>query len=238
MIKRIDQPLQSFNNTVAFARIKALYDTYGKSIGVSIYVQLIDEEITAFFGGVDNCYSAVIKENADIKELESFFTFLGASVFCEGVVNWSCANRVIPSALLEYVGSVNSADIETECKISELYGLLLSGSDGAITLPSFEYWYTDFCARYNNGSASYCAISMAVAVCGFMTDRVSMLTGVAVPIELRRNGLGKRTVELLIQKIHSVYPDSRIVVSADTSAEGFYKKIGFKVIGSVTVCEF
>ena len=238
MIERISKLPQFCVKSLSFARIEALYNTYNDSIGVDLFLQKDGETVTAFFGGIDGTYSLCVSENADFRELEAYFSFLGATVF----VDSECfekfkPNKIAISSIYEFFGEDIKLD-EQDYKISDIYKYLQNGTDGAIDLPLFEYWYTDFCARYNKRSACYAVYEESVAVCGFMTEAMSLITGVAVPLENRKKGNGRNVVSFLTYKIHSIYPKSRILAVTSENTEGFYLKLGFKEIGKCAVCEF
>lgn len=239
MISKISELPDRFKESVSFARVKALYNTYNKNIGIDMFVQTVDEQVTAFFGGVENSFSLVTCDSTDFLELDTVFKFLGATVFCDGdVADKLLPNKKTKSGLFEYMGDFNSESTCFDSKISDVYEALKMGEDGDIDLPPFEYWYTDFCARYNKKSAEYVMNDCAVAVCGFMTQEISLITGVSVPKENRKKGDGKKVLCQLLTKIHNTYKYSRVMVVARDTVSGFYLKSGFEKIGQVAVLEY
>ena len=119
-----------------------------------------------------------------------------------------------------------SYGVELHGSIKSVYDMLLNGQDGDIDLPPFEYWYTDFCLRYNHNAGEYALSENAVAVAGFISEGASLITGVATKKEARGNGEGSRCLKALIHNIRTKYPKSRIF-SATTAAHDFYIKNGF-----------
>ena len=225
MIKRVLKPPKSNFGGVAFLRISALYKTYGER--TELYVQECDGVVKALFAGYQSGFSLCADKTADFSELDEFFTFLGAEVFCEGEI----ANRLKPykktqvfimrlEACSELVGANHS-------RISEVYEALSFGADGDIELPEFDMWYTDFCLRFNHGVAEYSILENSVAVCGFMTETASLITGVAVKPSKRGKGEGKRAVVSLITAIKEKYKNSEIYAAASLPKIPFYEKCGF-----------
>lgn len=225
-------------DTASFARMKAVYNTYVGTVGSDIFVQTLDSRITAVFGGVSGGASLCAGADADFSELDAYFAFLGTAVFCDKTSSDKLSPREKHEfGLFEFTGRGSYCD-ELKCRISDIYGMLKNGEDGAIELPEFEYWYSDFCARYNHLSAEYAVLEHSAAICGFMTDGISLITGVAVPSENRARGEGRRAVWLLAYKIRKKYRNSRILAAADKDTAGFYIKSGFKNIGSCAVCKY
>lgn len=224
--------------SVAAARIKALCEAYSETVGVDIFVQTVDGVQTAVFGGMDGSFSLVAFDNADFEELDAYFSFLNAAVFCDATAAERLNTRKCTvSTLYELETAFCVTSDNGNGSIAEVYGKLQNGIDGDITLPPFEFWYTDFCVRFNHGAAEYAANDNAAAVCGFMTEEISLITGVAVAESCRGRGEGARVLQALIHNIRKKYPHSRIFAATETAA-GFYQKNGFKHAGTVAVCEF
>ena len=216
----------------------ALHNAYCDSVGVDIFVQRVEGQITALFGGMDGSYSLFAFDNADFDELDSYFSFLGTVVFCFS----DTAEKLHPklterSELYELMAEVEVVEDDGHRKISDVYNALKNGEDGDIELPPFEYWYTDFCVRFNHGSAEYAMTDRAVSVAGFVTDFATLVTGIATDKNHRKNGLGSRALNLLLSNIKKKHPTSR-VFAATNSAAGFYIKNGFAKSGEVAVCKY
>ncbi len=217
-----------------YVRIKALYNTKF----AEMFTQTVNEEITAVFaspGG--NGYSLCAKENADFSELDLFFKMVKAEVFCET----SVAEKLNYKKCIT-VSSLKLEGFKTEKishgKISDIYEILTFGSDGDIKLPPFDSWYPDFCLRYNRLAAEYSIINGAAAVCGFMTDEASLITGVATEKDKRGSGLGTVALRSLCTAIKEKYKNSEIFVTATDSAKKFYIKNGFREVGKVAILTF
>lgn len=241
MIERIEKLPETAPQNVLTARIKALYNTYTSSVGIDLFAQTVDGEVTAFFGGMDGSLSLCIVGNADYEELREYFSFSGYTCFCDS----QTADALNPkscekSDLYELDLKPTSTDFpycNAHEPISEVYALLQNGLDGDIDLPSFDLWYTDFCVRFNHNSAEYAVIGNAAAVSGFMTEEASLITGVAVKFCDRKKGFGTAVLGFLIHNIWGKYPNSRIF-AATQNAGGFYEKLKFKCVGRVAVCKF
>jgi N-acetylglutamate synthase-like GNAT family acetyltransferase len=163
---------------------------------------------------------------------------LGVEVFCSFEVAQNLkASESETAFLLEYIGSEQPAEAEISVKISELYELLKNGEDGDIELPGFQEWYADYCIRKNHKSAEHFAINGAVAVAGFVTEQEALITGVAVAKSQREKGKGKSAVIGLVQKLRAENLNKRVFVCAKHNKAEFYKKIGFNVLGQVTVAK-
>lgn len=206
-------------------RISALFNTYGDR--TEMYIQETNQKTTALFGGYQSAFSLCVMDDADFSELNSFFEFLGAEVFCELDVA-----QKLTSAQMTVCNIMRlSCDLEgriNHSKISEVYGVLEKGSDGDIELPPFDLWYTDFCLRFNHTAAEYALLENAVAVCGFMTDKASLITGVAVDSQSRGKGLGKKIVADLVTAVREKYKNSEIYAAATDEKRAFYEKCGFE----------
>lgn len=231
------QCLSDLPDSVAAARIKAVAAAYGA--GASVYCQRIDGGITAVMGGMSPAFLSVcLLKNADIPELVSFFRMFGTEIFCSeadaAAFGSASASRY---ELMRYSGSF-SLPQPSHGKIYDLYAALQKGSDGDIELPEQDLFYTDMCIRYNHGAAEYALLPDAAAVCGFMTDKVSFITGVAVDCGLRRKGRGKAALLSLIAAIKLKYPDTKIYAAARPGAVEFYKKCGFKSSGRVVLLKY
>ncbi len=241
MIERIESLPLKLEKSVFTAKIDALLNTYRETVGVDLFGQTVDGELTAVFGGMDSSFSLICFNNADFEELSSYFSFCKAVVFCDGeLAERLNAQGCQIAELYEYQGSVSPTEFpydDGRGSITQVYKLLENGLDGDINLPPFEYWYTDFCVRFNHNSAEYFMTETAVAVAGFVTEGHSFITGVAVEPTCRGNGIGKAVVSGLIHNIKTKYPQSEILAST-ANAGGFYEALNFKYRGKVAVCEF
>ena len=228
MIERITRLPQDSPNNVVSARISALMNTYEQSIGIDIFKQVIDGEVTALFGGMDNSFSLLAGHNALFSELDAYFRLLGSTVFCFNSIAENLNSKQKNTFLVyELIDNKDcSYGVELHGSIKSVYDMLLNGQDGDIDLPPFEYWYTDFCLRYNHNAGEYALSENAVAVAGFISEGASLITGVATKKEARGNGEGSRCLKALIHNIRTKYPKSRIF-SATTAAHDFYIKNGF-----------
>ncbi len=241
MIERIDSLPSNLPKTVETARIRALLSTYSQTVGVDLFRQTVDGEVTAVFGGMDGSFSLLLLGEPDYSELRGYFAFCGAVCFCAGEV----AERLNPESAVKSKlycldlkpAAVNFSYCNAPEPISSVYDVLKMGTDGDIALPPFELWYTDFCARYNHASAEYAVIKNATAVAGFMTDDITLITGVSVAKSDRNKGLGRSVLGMLIHNIRRKYPNSEIFAST-LNAGGFYERVNFKLKGTVALCKF
>lgn len=238
MIERRESLPENLPQNVVIARIMALHNAYCDSVGVDIFVQRVEGQITALFGGMDRSYSLFAFDNADFDELDSYFSFLGAVVFCFS----DTAEKLHPklterSELYELMAEVEGVKDDGHRKISDVYNALKNGEDGDIKMPPFDLWYTDFCVRFNHGAAEYSLLSGAVAVAGFVTDFATLVTGIATDKGHRKNGLGSRALNLLLSNIKKKHPTSRVFAATKNAGE-FYIKNGFAKSGEVAVCKY
>lgn len=224
MIKRINALPSGFEGLPKL-RIEALFNTYGEK--TEMYLQETDGELTAFFGGFQSGFSLVANNKADFFELDGFFSFLSAEVFCEAEV----AEKLSPKSkrycnIMRLTGNL-TGEVK-HSKISEVYRALQKGADGDIELPPFDLWYTDFCIRFNHNSAEYSLCENATAVSGFMTEKASLITGVAVDSENRGKGFGKQAVACLVAAIRQKYKFSEIYAASSEENKAFYENLGFE----------
>ena len=238
MIKRIDNLPECFSDSLCYSRIKAYYNTYNKTLGAEMYVQLGDDEITAFLGRTGAGFSLCANKNADFGELCDFFSFLSTEVFCEEWVKELLdAKSAKTVSVYEFCGDAQDF-IGRNGKISEVYNALSFGTDGAIELPTFEEFYPDLCARVNHNSAEYYVTDNAAAVIGFMTDKFSMITGVATKKDERAKGEGRKALLSVCSKALEKYPNTKIVAAAEDAAAAFYKKCGFSHFKNYAILNF
>ncbi len=216
-------------------RIEALFNTYGDN--TELYVQKADGQLTAFFGGAGGGFSLCATLDADFSELDSFFSLLGTEVFCERYVAEKLSLGTKKHCNIMRLRNNLSGNI-SHSKISEVYGSLQKGTDGDIELPPFDLWYTDFCIRFNHNSAEYALLTNAVAVCGFMTEKASLITGVAVDPAKRKNGYGKQAVADLVTAIKEKYKLSEIYAASSDQNKGFYENLGFVLDSECAVLRY
>ena len=224
MIKRINALPSGFEG-LPKVRIEVLFNTYGKN--VEMYAQETDGELTAFFGGFQSGFSLFANDKADFSELDQFFAFLSAEVFCEAQVAEKLSPDTKRSCFVLRLTENLNGEVK-HSKISEVYKALQKGADGDIELPLFDLWYTDFCVRFNHNSAEYSLCENAVAVCGFMTEKASLITGVAVAPESRGKGFGKQAVSSLVAAIRQKYRFSEIYAASSGENKAFYENLGFE----------
>ncbi len=238
MIQRIDRLPNGLPENVALCRINALYTTYQDSVGIDIFAQTVDGKMTAVFGGMDGSLSLIAFDGADYDELSAYFSLLQATVFCFGhtAQHLQCRKKQF-SNLYVLTANVTVLQNNSYGRIAEVYEALQKGLDGDIALPPFDFWYTDFCVRFNHGSAEYALCDGAVAVAGFVTEDSTLITGVATDPACRKVGLASAALKTLLSNIKKKHPSSR-VFAATSNADGFYIKNGFTKCDTVAVCEY
>lgn len=238
MIERCKAFPESPPQNIVTARIRALYNAYRDSVGIDIFIQKLNGEVTAVFGGMDGSYSLHTFKNADFEELDSYFSFLGATVFCfETTADNLHPEKAEKSELYELIAEAECVENDGHGKISDVYEVLKKGEDGDIEMPLFDFWYTDFCVRFNHNSAEYALLNGATAVAGFMTDFATLITGVATPKESRNSGLGSIVLRLLLSNIKKKHPKTRVFAAAKNAGD-FYIKNGFVKADKVAVCKY
>lgn len=238
MIERIEKLPEGLPENVVTARINALLSAYRDSVGIDIFTQTVDGQITAIFGGMDGSFSLELCGKADVEELDSYFSFLSGTVFCDSVTADAlhCEEKQY-SDLYELTDAVETTDGDGHGRISDVYDVLKMGEDGDIVLPPFDPWYTDLCVRFNHGAADLALCDGAVAVAGFVTDQNALITGVAVGKSDRKKGKGTKALKTLLSNIRKKHPSCR-VFAATQNAGGFYIKNGFKKVGRVAVLKY
>lgn len=234
MIKKVNIPPNVLND-LSKSKVLALFNTYGDK--TEMYVQETNGQITAFFGGFESGFSLSATKYADFQELDGFFSVLNAEVFCENDI----ADHLNPKAktkchIMRLENEINGTFFHN--KISDIYNVLKMGSDGDIELPPFEFWYPDFCLRFNHNSAEYSLCEKAVAVCGFMTKDASLITGVAVEKDFRGQNFGKNAVAGLVTAIKTKYKNSKIYAASSDKNVPFYKKCGFVLDSEYAVLRY
>ena len=235
MIEKVLKPPKKAFGGIAFLRIKALFDTYGENI--ELYIQRVNGRITALFGAYQSGFSLCAEPLADYNELQSFFSLLRAEVFCEAhVAEKICGFRKTECNIVRLTEAL-SGNV-SHAKISNVYFALQKGEDGDISLPPFDLWYTDFCLRFNHNAAEYALTENAVAVCGFMTEKASLITGVAIDPEKRGKGLGKKAVADLVTAIKQKYNKSEIFAACTDEKLPFYEKCGFSYCEKCAVLRY
>ncbi len=237
MIERCVLLPKDLPKNVVTSRIEALYNAYCDSVGVDIFTQTVDGQVTAVFGGMDGSYSLFVFDNADFDELDSYFSFLGATIFCLCDTAERLKGEKIYSDLYELTAEAEVLSADGHGRVADVYGELQKGQDGDIVLPPFPFWYTDFCVRFNHGAAEYAVCDGAVAVAGFVTEDVALVTGVATDPAFRKCGKGSYALKLLLSNIKKKYPKCR-VFAATKNAAGFYIKNRFLKVGTVAVLDF
>ena len=238
MIERIEKLPDGLPENVVTARINALLSAYRDSVGIDIFTQTVDGQITAIFGGMDGSFSLELCGKADVEELDSYFSFLSGTVFCDSVTADAlhCEDKQY-SDLYELTDLTEITDSDGHGRVSDVYDVLKTGEDGDISLPPFDLWYTDFCVRFNHGAADFALCDGAVAVAGFVTDQNALITGVAVGKSDRKKGRGTKALKTLLNNIRKKHPSCR-VFAATQNAGGFYIKNGFKKVGRVAVLKY
>lgn len=224
--------------SVAMLRIESLFNTYNTQLA-RFYCQTVDNEVTAVISHFGQGFNLACTKLADFEELESFFAIFGTEVFCDcetaEFLNPK-SKQIVP--LLKFSGGDLRLGTEDEMKLSCVYKLLENGNDGDISLPPFEDWYTDFCARVNHQSADCFVKDGAVAVAGFVTKKGAFITGVAVAEKDRRKGEGSKVLKGLIAKLKKSDEKRDIFATARGETVRFYLKNGFEICGSCAVLKY
>ena len=227
MIKRTKKIPKKALATLSGVRVESLCKAYDESIGVDMFCQEIEGEITAFFGGIDHAYSLYITENADFCELDSYFTFCKAMVFSDSFECLQLKAKTVNKAKIFMLPQNPFNNESVRVSASKVYPLLKNGLDGDIVLADEDAFYCDLCIRFNHGAADYATNDFGVAVAGFVTEKAAIITGVAVDKENRNRGNGSRCLNKLLGNIGSKHPDCCIFAITESAAE-FYIKNGFK----------
>ena len=238
MIERINS-LPRFDGlppySVPYARIAASVAAYGEK--AELYVQKNNGKVTALMGGVTiGGLSLCMSDLADTDELKSFFELFGCNVFCSENDAYDFDVKKETVTLVRFCGE--TAGSVSHGRIRDLYGKLCFGVDGDIELPDFDEFYTDICIRFNHLTAEYSISENSAAVCGFMTQNVSLVTGVAVNKKCRNGGEGRAALMSLISAVRQKCPDTEIFAAVRENNIGFYEKCGVERNGYAAVLNF
>lgn len=182
---------------------------------------------------VDDAMLLCAGSDPDWNELESFFPMAGGRVLLCRAGDASHLHKpesVTGQVMLRH-GTTPEQDAEAEENPSprELHALLVRCETETFHTPEFEPFYLDLSHRTRHGTALSVAFRRdgkltAAAFCTARTDRLAILSGVAVLPEYRRQGLGRRVVHALLAKLSQ---PAQCVYRAQGEHKQFYEHLGF-----------
>ena len=233
MIEKIksENELFSFGNTDIYSiRIMSLLKAYSvKYDFAAFYRQITDGEITAVFSRLDNDVTLSIAENADLLELEEFFTVTGfSSLLCDGGIsfNFRCSEGVVMKSGKKLELHKSYASIDRYPKLMEMFNML------DYPTADFEAWYVDASHRIRHGCAQAFTLNVggeivSSAMFSSIYKNNAILSAVSTNPEFRNMGYASTLVSELICDFNG---DVYLMREADKN-ESFYKRLGFENIG-------
>ncbi len=176
-------------------------------------------------------------KNADTDEIKNFLKSLGISeCYCtEGLLCADASSVLEKHTVMQFENETHESiqgNIQTGINkpFEKIYNILSSGADGDISLPAFEDWYVDFSHRVRHNAARYALSEASAAITTAEVECNALIGGVATLPSKRRSGGGKSVLLRLCRGLESEGKNV-LVVSSDANI-GFYKKCGFKAVGS------
>lgn len=121
-------------------------------------------------------------------------------------------------------------EVEENPSLRELHALLTQCETESFHAPEFEPFYLDLSHRTRHGEAISIGIRsegrlIAAAFCTAKTERLAILSGVAVLPELRGHGFGSAVVRALQKRLCQ---PKQCVYRAQNEHQAFYEALGFR----------
>lgn len=234
MIKKVDcyENLKPFHkDDMFFIRIMALMKAYGFSYDFASFYEQIDDNgnVTAIISKLDGDYTLCKSDNADITELEEFFSVLGFNTVLSDDSFSMCRafNNGVIMKTKKKAEIINPyVTIDTYPKLMELFNF--NDFDTA----DFESWYVDVShrIRHNSARAYTLLVNDEIVSSGILSaiyNDNAVLSSVQTSPAFRRMGYGSALVSEIICDVKgSVY-----LMREQDKNEEFYKKLGFENIG-------
>lgn len=228
---RITENLPAYFPDPVFAHIRSLHTAFsGSVLAPEFWEQETSGKMTGFIarqGG--RCY--LWSDGSAADELSEFLDVIGRSeIFCSKETAENCGFEVLESffALHKRVGEKVPTS-PAEVSLSALYTALSKGSDGDVSLPSFEVFAPDLSHRLRHGGASV-HISEKGAGILFLFEGGGIINGISVPYENRRQGSGSEILNDLCQKA-----GGDVFAFAKEENLKFYEKNGFSLLGETVI---
>lgn len=187
----------------------------------------------------ENAVTVLANSDANFEELKEFIGIIGADSLTmnTGVAEMLNFKEYDVKKGFKYIdeGSCTYiADNTDEADLKEIYSLISEAIPGSFKSSQEAYltFLSDFTFRQRRGYAKAKCIHhdgtvVSSAITSAQSETEALMSGVACNESYRKYGYGKRTVLSLANELKSsgktVY-----VIALNSSAEGFYKHIGFE----------
>jgi len=227
-------------NDAALVKIKALMGTYGCIYKfLSFWFQKSDAgQVTALICRFESSVIICVTNDADFEELLQFINVISyREIFCNrNLCTRLKLNIKYGCDELRFAGNPTMQGDVNSIGFKEVYGILISGSDGQIELPSYDDWYVDFSHRLRHGCARICSVGgYSVAVTAYETDKEAIISGVATIPKFRGLGHAKAAV---LGICHMLQMDGKVpIVLARGNMADYYRKLGFQKTGEFAVAK-
>lgn len=224
LVNRID-----FGQGVLFEKLKSESAVYESILSALFY----RSDSGAAIGILDS--NMTIAGDTDTEELLEFMRFSGPrTLLCE----CDLADRLGIKYTRLNVMRANALGDKMKkeapfCEPKEAYSLLMNGTDGDISPPSYEAFCLDYSLRVRRGRAYGTAYKNSVCIASAVSDSSVIISGVATDSSSRGSGFGL----MCVMNMRRHFADKECFVFCRDGLIPFYKKCGFVVFGSVAKSE-
>lgn len=253
MIKSVENSDLSFiysfcENSLLGTKISCQLKAYGLERDfLNTWYYRNNDEITAVICKFEDSITLLAKEDDDLSEIKAFLDMLGYASLC-------CTKRTATALGFDsltvknayvFIGNKSDEKLEdlSEERYKEAYKLIGTNIPDSFTDSEEAYlsFLSDFSFRKRRGLARIkgSVIDGKTASCALTsaeTATSAVISGVACDLNIRKKGLGKKTVLSLVNELlnesKTVY-----VIALNQSAEGFYEHIGFKNTEKISFVE-
>lgn len=224
----------------AAVRIACLFDCYYNVLpSVQFWKQTdINGEVLAYISKSENNITLFAEKNADFEELKSFIFKTGGRLFCGGdnlrSLNTGLYSRCGEELIFKGNGIKDSGFTDNP-DMKSLHAALSKEFETA----DYETFYADVFYRRRKARIHFSTYqedgkTAASAMTTAESENCAVIGGVFTDIDRRGEGLGKRAVLSICEKLS----DKTVLVCArDADVVGFYKKCGFESHGLWTETE-
>ena len=241
MIKLIDGTLTgqyfSFCSDKPFGiRMAAALKSYGTDCNFADFWLVFDgEEVKGAISKLDGDMTLCADEASD--EISAFINAVG----CHTLTADRELLRALgfndfsgEGAIMLYEGGGFAQDdigVCTSPSVMSVCRLLCECEGESIKVGKFDRFYTDLSLRVRRNTAlCYALENKGVAIASAVTSDGSIIGGVAVKHNERKNGVGSALVRKLVSDLPK---DTKIyLLRLENENESFYKKLGFRNVGS------
>lgn len=230
-INNIDQLQNFIKKDIYFVRIMSLIKAYGCEYDFACFYRQKDdnENITAIISRLDGDFTLCCKGDADLTELEEFFTVMGFnSLLTDESVNMPCkfSEGIVMSTDKRLELPCPYGETDRFPKLMELYNYVDYDS------LDFEAWYVDISHRIRHGCARAYTFNVnneivSSGIFSSIYNDDAILSAVQTSPLYRKMGYGSYLVSDMLSDIKgTVY----LMREKDLN-EQFYLRLGFKNIG-------